>query len=144
METVGSLVDKISIAKIRQSKAAEAGNRDIEIKAMAQVNDLELELDELIDKIAAGSVTRIREDKNKIYHGEKTTNIQIAESIGKNIELLFVANLTLWNLEDLRRDKTLSDADRLLAADNVSVYNKIRNEKMDKINELIEQKFKKG
>jgi hypothetical protein len=141
METVGSLVDKISIAKIREYKAQQIGNKELQYKVALQVSDLEGELDSLVEAIAHGKVTKITEDKNKIYFSEPVSINNKQDTIASNITELFTANITLWELEDLRRDKSMEDTARLIAADNVSVYNKIRNQKIDRINELIAIKF---
>ena len=53
------------------------------------------------------------------------------------IQTLKEHNNKLWDLEDIRRNKSLSDEERLAAADEVSVYNKQRNDTIDLIDENI-------
>jgi len=61
----------------------------------------------------------------------------MAETLGSLIDKLTIANLRLWHLEDARRDRGLSDKDRLAAADAISVVNKQRNDLMDEIDEFL-------
>jgi hypothetical protein len=59
------------------------------------------------------------------------------ETIGSLVDKLSIANIRLWHLEDKRRDLSLSDKDRLEAADMVSVVNKERNGLIDEIDVLL-------
>lgn len=61
--------------------------------------------------------------------------------VGEAIDRLIEANITLWHKEDQRRDRVLSDADRLQAADEVIVWNRKRNEAIDEISSLIAAKL---
>ena len=61
----------------------------------------------------------------------------MAETLGSLIDKLTIANIRLWHLEDARRDRSLSDKDRLAAADAISVVNKERNDLMDEIDEFL-------
>ncbi|MFH1738032.1 MAG: DUF4254 domain-containing protein [bacterium] len=57
--------------------------------------------------------------------------------LGEAIDRLIEANLTLWHKEDERRDRSLSDSDRLRAADEITVWNRKRNQTIDEINTLL-------
>lgn len=59
------------------------------------------------------------------------------ETIGSLVDKLSIANIRLWHLEDKRRDLSLSDKDRLEAADMVSIVNKERNSLIDEIDVLL-------
>ena len=59
--------------------------------------------------------------------------------LGEAIDRLIEANLKLWHLEDERRDPGSHDRDRLQAADNVSIWNRKRNETIDEINRILSQ-----
>ncbi len=61
----------------------------------------------------------------------------MAETLGSLVDKLTIANIRLWHLEDARRDKSLSDKQRLAAADMISVVNGERNDLMDEIDEFI-------
>ena len=62
----------------------------------------------------------------------------MAETLGSLIDKLSVANIRLWHLEDKRRDKDLSDHERLAAADAVGVVNNQRNDLMDELDEFLQ------
>ena len=57
--------------------------------------------------------------------------------LGETIDRLIEANLTLWHKEDERRDRRLSDADRLQAADEITIWNRKRNQIIDELNALF-------
>ena len=59
------------------------------------------------------------------------------QTIGSVIDQLTIANIRLWHLEDKRRDKSLSDKERLEACDMVAVVNKQRNDLMDEIDQML-------
>ena len=61
----------------------------------------------------------------------------MAETIGSLVDKLAIANIRLWHLEDRRRNPGLSDAERLAAADGVSVVNGQRNDLIDEIDHLL-------
>ena len=58
-------------------------------------------------------------------------------AIADAISRLFEANITLWNLEDRRRDKSLPDAVRLAVCDDVATWNRVRNDAMDAVNRML-------
>jgi len=57
----------------------------------------------------------------------------MSETLGSLIDKLTIANIRLWHLEDARRDKSQSDAERLRATDMVSSVNAQRNDLIDEI-----------
>jgi len=61
----------------------------------------------------------------------------MAETLGTLIDKLTIANIRLWHLEDVRRDRSLPDKDRLAAADAIAEVNRQRNDLMDEIDEFL-------
>ncbi len=61
----------------------------------------------------------------------------MAETLGSLIDKLTIKNLRLWHLEDIRRDMSLPDSQRLDAADKVSVVNQQRNDLIDEIDQFL-------
>ena len=61
----------------------------------------------------------------------------MAETLGSLVDKLTIANIRLWHLEDLRRDRSLPDAKRLEAADKIAIVNGERNDLMDEIDEYL-------
>ena len=62
---------------------------------------------------------------------------RVEENIIEVIYKLYQRHLELWELEDVRRDKTKTDVSRLAAADKVSVVNKKRNDLVEQLDKNI-------
>lgn len=73
--------------------------------------------------------------KHKNYDQE--VNIDKQKYFLEAVDGLKKANERLWQLEDMRRERTLSDAERLTACDSVAINNKIRNDFIDAIDEIV-------
>jgi hypothetical protein len=140
METLGSLCDKITIEIIRRQKMAEAG-RSEELLVSEKVNNLKIEIDEYVYHASKGLVV-LNDPKLKFYKNEIPSN-DVSHKISDSIVRLSEANYTLWNLEDKRRDKSVPDAERLQVCDDVGKWNRIRNDAIDKINELFSKSINK-
>ncbi len=138
METIGDLFDKLSIARIRLSKLKEGHyvySKIIEVEGQIEV--LEGQITDFINSsLESGEV--LVAPKTKIYKGEKPAG-NLPTSLGSAISKIFNANLTLWNLEDRRRDKTIPDDERLKTCDQVSEWNRRRNDCMDTIDNLFSE-----
>jgi Protein of unknown function (DUF4254) len=61
----------------------------------------------------------------------------MAETLGSLVDKLTIKNLRLWHLEDIRRDVTMPDSERLSAADKVSQVNQQRNDLIDEIDQFL-------
>ncbi len=61
----------------------------------------------------------------------------MAETLGSLIDKLTIANVRLWHLEDVRRDRALPDKDRLAAADAIAEVNQQRNNLIDEIDGFL-------
>ena len=59
------------------------------------------------------------------------------QTLGSVIDQLTIANIRLWHLEDKRRDKSLSDKERLEACDMVAIVNSQRNGLIDEIDDML-------
>jgi len=66
------------------------------------------------------------------------------QTIGELIDKLTIANIRLWHLEDIRRNKNLTNDERLKACDSVSVVNKQRNNLIDEIDKCIDDAIHNG
>ena len=131
METLGSLIDKFSIASLRLEHAKPEMVAAVE----SQKKDLKQEIDDYLAMALNGSV-KLQEPKFKSYKGENASGVHFS-NMGEAIEGLFKANSTLWKLEDERRDKTKTDSEIRVICDDVAKYNRIRNDSMDEINKLL-------
>ncbi len=138
METMGDLVDKMSISCIRLEKLAEKGydsSNDQYASTKETCDILKREIDDYLIRFMAGEI-KVQPPKNKIYAGENASKVS-SSSLGEAIHQLFVANRTLWNLEDSRRDKSQPDEKRLAVCDDVSTWNRKRNDWIDVINKIL-------
>ena len=61
----------------------------------------------------------------------------MAETLGSLVDKLTIANVRLWHLEEIRRDRSLPDVKRLQAADSVAVVNAQRNRLIDEIDQFF-------
>ena len=134
METLGSLMDKLSIetTRVKDMRGREVPQELIE-KVENKINNLKSEINDYIGAAIRGDVP-LEEPKFKIYKNEDASGdnlITVADAMSRLIE----ANQTLWNLEDKRRDKkNFTDQERLAAADSIGTWNRVRNDAMDAIN----------
>lgn len=143
MTTLGDLLDKFSIEKIRFEKTKSIPSLPEEMinGIEKKVSLLSKEIDKYLEDAVSGSID-VEDPKFKIYKNEKPSNEKF-KNISEAITKLFDANYTLWNLEDKRRDKTIGDKERLKACDDVGEWNRIRNDAMDSINSIFKKMLKK-
>ena len=66
----------------------------------------------------------------------------MGETLGSLVDKLTIANVRLWHLEDIRRDRRFSDKKRLEAADKISIVNSERNDLMDEIDDFLYKAIK--
>ena len=141
METLGSLLDKYSIAKNRFWVLTSEGNKEKLPAVLDQLHALQTEIDSFVALAIKGEIP-LQEPKLKMYKHENASGV-LFQSLGPAIDKLFDANWTLWKLEDLRRNKAVPDHERLAAADAVSGSNRIRNDCIDEINRVFSELVKK-
>jgi len=136
MDTVGSLIDKMSIIEKRMEVSQQ--NKETVFELKTQMGWLLLEMAHCIIDGYTGS-RPLSFKKHKVYD----SSVKAFENMGVDgllplIEQLKKHNRDLWDLEDKRRDASLSDSERLAAADQVSVSNKKRNDTIDDIDSKID------
>lgn len=136
METLGSLLDKLSIENIRLSKLAGEESADWRDQVRQKLENLKGEINGFLALAVAGEIP-LEEPKHKFYKGERPAS-EVFAGIADAISRLFEANITLWNLEDRRRDKSIPDAERLAICDEVATWNRVRNDAMDAVNRLLQ------
>jgi hypothetical protein len=154
-ETLGSLVDKLTIKDIREFHLRQMlENRDrkfssveLEMKLSIlnrQKKDLKREIDEFIAS-AKRKKTTLKDEKLKIYNAVKDIGrIPQTNSLGEAISGLARKNLELWHLEDeaRRTDVRLDHIGRVKRM--IDLTNQQRNDFIDKIDELFAKKIKKS
>ncbi len=153
-ETLGSLIDKLSIKCIREHflcemKAAGSSKftpEEIESRINLLVKQKEQLHGEIENFVAAAQqgLVPLRDEKIKLYNPlHQVGRIEDATSISRAIDGLIRKNFELWNLEDQARrtDVDLEQIGKVKKA--IDPVNQQRNDYMDKIDALLEQTFKK-
>ncbi|MFC1559881.1 DUF4254 domain-containing protein [Candidatus Margulisiibacteriota bacterium] len=146
-ETLGGLIDKLTIKNIRQwhlkneatKLTATQINQALKI-IRSQINDLTDEINDFIKNAIKGKV-RVREQKLKLYKNPKE-ELTLNE-IGPLVALLSRENLYIWQLEDHVRREGLPDSEIVKAKRKIDAANQKRNDLIDRIDELLEKKLKK-
>lgn len=152
-ETLGSLVDKITIKEIRNYHlremlklkegkfSADAINSKIRLLNQ-QIKTMDKEIDCFIIAALNGKIN-LRDEKLKLYNAPEDMNkIPQFASLGATISGLAQKNLELWHLEDeaRRKDVTLEYIGGIKK--KIDLANQQRNDFIDKIDELFEKKAK--
>jgi len=137
--TVGYLLDLLIINEVRKKKLGETLEDNIKYDLKNQNGYLLREIGKYLLEIAEGNRPGTFA-KHKSY--DEDVNEPIEENIIEVIYKLYQRHLELWELEDVRRDKTKTDGSRLEAADKVSVVNKKRNDLVEQLDKNINDSLK--
>lgn len=154
-ETLGSLIDKLTIKSIREfyirqmlsAKKVKFPRQQLKQKLVIlkkQKDSLFKEMEEFV-ALAVNMGIALKDEKLKLYNKPtiigKIGNI---DSLPKAIEGLAKKNLQLWQLEDQarRQDVSLSYIGGIKR--KIDVANQQRNDLIDKIDELFNEKIKKS
>ncbi len=147
-ETLGSLVDKLSIKNLRYWHLEEmidghegpAGELQ-ELKAkldlvVKQREDLLNEIDGFFAAALEGKV-KIRDEKVKLYNNPGAEAAGTLHNLGEAVSELAMRNIKLWHLEDQVRRTDLADADIVKLKREIDKNNQERNNFMDKVDEIL-------
>lgn len=149
-ETLGSLVDKLTIKDLREyylkemleSKIKNFFSADLKKKLVLlqlQKQELMQEIDNFIGAAIEGK-TRIREEKLKLYNApEDVGRIPKLNNLGKAVSCLAQKNLELWHLEDEARRKDVDDIYIGKIKRKIDLANQQRNDLIDALDELLEK-----
>ncbi len=153
-ETLGSLIDKLSIKSIREfylkaalkSKKSEKDKMQLKEKLNILSKQKKNILDEIESFIALAAKKKItlKDEKLKMYNKPETVGrIGKVTTLAKGIDALTKKNTQLWDLEDeaRREDVPLSYIGRIKR--KIDLANQQRNDLIDKIDELLERKVRK-
>ena len=153
-ETLGSLIDKLSIKNLRYwhldeiAQTKDASDPQIgELKAKMSLVDrqrkeLSDEIDTFLGAALAGEV-RIRDEKVKLYKNLNVASSDGLSHLGETVSKLAMSNIKLWHLEDEVRREDLPDADIVKIKRTIDTNNQERNNFMDKVDEILESFVKK-
>ena len=154
-ETLGSLIDKLSIKNLRYWHLDEAAQaRDAsDLQKQELMDKMELvdrqrkelleEIDVFLSSALAGEV-RIRDEKVKLYKNLNVTSAEDVNHLGEAVSKLAMSNIKLWHLEDEVRREDLLDADVVKTKRKIDTNNQERNNFMDKVDEILENFVKQA
>ena len=154
-ETLGSLIDKLSIKNLRYWHLDEDSQaRDVsdsqkqELMAKMELVDRQRkelleEIDVFLSSALAGEV-RIRDEKVKLYKNLNVTSSEDLNHLGEAVSKLAMSNIKLWHLEDEVRREDLPDADIVKTKRKIDTNNQERNNFMDKVDEILENFVKQA
>jgi hypothetical protein len=154
-ETLGSLIDKLSIKNLRywhlDEDAQTKGKSDPKKEELTakmklvdrQRKELLEEIDGFLDAAFAGKV-RIRDEKVKLYKNLNVTPSEDLNYLGETVSKLAMSNIKLWHLEDEVRREDLPDAEIVRIKRTIDTNNQERNNFMDKVDEILENCVKQA
>ena len=152
-ETLGSLIDKLSIKNLRYwhldevAQAKDASDPQMEeLKAKMglvdrQRKELLEEIDTFLGAALAGKV-RIRDEKVKLYKNLNVSSSDGLNRLGETVSKLAMSNIKLWHFEDEVRRDDLPDAAIVKTKRRIDAANQERNDLMDKVDEILENVVK--
>ena len=147
-ETLGSLIDKLSIKSIREfhlrkMRASKEVSRKLKILAR-QKDALLGEVEEFIARAIQGKA-RLKDEKLKLYNKPQMLGkIGKMTRLSKAIDALTRKNMQLWDLEDEARREDVSLACVGRTKRKIDLANQQRNDLIDKIDDLLEDKVSKS
>ena len=154
-ETLGSLVDKLSIKNLRiwhLDEALEQKNASdySELKARRDLADkqrqnLVNEINDFLVSAFKGEVC-IRDEKIKLYANTNVSSSDSIKKLGEAVSELAIRNIKLWHCEDEVRRTDLADVEIVKIKRRIDTTNQERNDLMDKVDEILQSQSeeKKG
>jgi hypothetical protein len=154
-ETLGSLIDKLSIKNLRywhldeDSQARDASDPQKQ-ELMAKMELVDRQRKELLEEIdvflssALSGEVRIRDEKVKLYKNLNVTSSEDLNHLGEAVSKLAMSNIKLWHLEDEVRREDLPDTDIVKTKRKIDTNNQERNNFMDKVDEILENFVKQA
>ena len=153
-ETLGSLIDKLTIKNLREfyirqvldNKKSKKLNRiDLKNKLKilkSQKGSLLSEIDSFITRAIKGEVV-LTDDKLKLYNKPGITKIEGFKNISSGIDKLAKKNIELWYLEDEARREDVNDAYIGKVKKKIDKANQERCDLIDAIDYLFKGHLKK-
>jgi hypothetical protein len=147
-ETLGSLVDKLSIKNLRlwhldelleETSGAPAKREELQAKrelVLKQSRDLMDEINGFFVAALDGKVT-IRDEKIKMYENKNVKPSDAIKELGQAVSELSLRNIRCWHLEDEVRREDLPDSEIVQLKRRIDATNQERNDLMDKVDEIL-------
>lgn len=153
-ETLGSLVDKLSIKNLRlwhldealeESGVSEDKTCELQAKrelVFKQRRDLMDEIDGFFAAALEGKV-KIRDEKVKLYDNKNVKPTDGVKELGLAVSELSIRNIRCWRLEDEVRREDLPDSEIVQLKRRIDAANQERNDLMDKIDQILSNAARK-
>ena len=149
-ETLGSLIDKLSIKSLRYWHLDESiQKKDLsdpqtkELKAKldlvdSQRQELRDEIDAFLIAALAGDV-KICDEKVKLYNNTNVSSFDNINKLGEAVSELAVSNNRIWHLEDEVRREDLPDSEIVQLKRKIDQANQERCDLVDKVDEILKK-----
>ena len=153
-ETLGSLVDKLSIKNLRlwhlDELLEEKSGSGATIDELQAKRELVLkQSQELMDEIngyfaaALEGKVKIRDEKIKMYANKNVKPSDAIKELGQAISELSLRNIRCWHLEDEVRREDIPDSEIVQLKRKIDATNQERNDLMDKVDEILSKETRK-
>lgn len=144
-ETLGSLVDKLSIKNLRIWHLEEALEKDSSSEELKAKRDLaDKQRQNLVEEINGFLVAAlqgevcIRDEKIKMYTNTNVSSSDSVKKLGEAVSELAFRNIKLWHCEDEVRRMDLEDSEIVKIKRRIDTTNQERNDLMDKVDQILQ------
>ena len=144
-ETLGSLVDKLSIKNLRIWHLEEALEKDSSSEELKAKRDLaDKQRQNLVEEINGFLVSAlqgkvcIRDEKIKMYTNTNVSSSDSVKKLGEAVSELAFRNIKLWHCEDEVRRTDLEDSEIVKIKRRIDTTNQERNDLMDKVDQILQ------
>lgn len=141
-ETLGSLVDKLTIKNIRLNNLRKKGSKKKIDIVQSQRKELIEEMNQFLARALKRKV-KLKDEKVKLYKQPRVEE-KILATLGALVDRLCQKNMQLWHLEDEARRSDVNDAYIGRIKRKIDITNLSRNDLIDRIDGLLERKVKKS
>jgi hypothetical protein len=144
-ETLGSLVDKLSIKNLRIWHLEEVLEKDSDSEELKAKRDLaDKQRQNLVEEINGFLVAAlqgevcIRDEKIKMYTNTNVSSSDSVKKLGEAVSELAFRNIKLWHCEDEVRRTDLEDSEIVKIKRRIDTTNQERNDLMDKVDQILQ------
>ena len=149
-ETLGSLIDKLSIKNLRywhldeliqQENSSDLKTEELKAKLIiveSQRKDLLNEINAFLAAALAGEV-KVCDEKVKLYRNTNVSSLEKVSKLGEAVSELAMSNTRIWHLEDEVRREDLLDSEVVKLKRKIDQNNQERCNLVDKVDEILQQ-----
>ena len=147
-ETLGSLIDKLSIKNLRywhldeliqQENSSDLKTEELKAKLItveSQRKDLLNEIDTFLAAALVGEV-KVCDEKVKLYRNTNVSSLEKVSKLGEAVSELAMSNTRIWHLEDEVRREDLLDSEIVKLKRKIDQNNQERCNLVDKVDEIL-------